>query len=285
MATSKKIVICDLDNTLYDWVTYFVEAFYAMSDAAAGILSVSADSLLDELKKVHQKHHDSEHPFALLETETVNNLLHRFSREKTYALLKPAFDAYSDAAATALKPYPNVIETLQALNSTGHKLVAYSEAKSSAILPRVIQLGILDYFDEIVCRKSTPLLSWHSSHHVDLHSADVHSKLFELPIVHRKPSPETLLQLCAKHAVAKHQAIYVGDSLSRDILMARSAGISSAWARYGNDHPPGYFQQLVRVSHWSSDDIEREIALQRLTSKVSPDYTLKKSFGELCTYL
>ena len=91
MKNSKQLIICDLDNTLYDWVAYFVEAFYAMSEAAAEILDISIEVLLDELKEVHQKHHDSEHPYALLETESVKNLLHRYSREEAYALLNPAF--------------------------------------------------------------------------------------------------------------------------------------------------------------------------------------------------
>jgi len=285
MKKATQLIVCDLDNTLYDWVTYFVKAFYAMSEAAAQILDISIEVLLDELKEVHQKHHDSEHPYALLETESVKNILHRYSREEAYALLNPAFEAYSDTAAVALQPYPDVIETLGTLRSAGFKFVAYSEAKSSAVLPRVIRLGILDYFSEIVCRKSNPQQSWHPSLHQISPVAGVSHKIVELPMLHRKPSPETLVQLCSRHSAAKHQTIYVGDSFSRDVLMAQSAGVTSVWAKYGNTHPPGCFQRLARVSHWTSDDIVREESLQRFTSKISPDYVLENSFGELRDFL
>src|SRR4051794_31349072 len=68
---NKRLLVCDLDNTLYDWVSYFVASFNAMVDAAVEVMGCDRDELLDDLRAVHQRHHDSEHPFALLEAETV----------------------------------------------------------------------------------------------------------------------------------------------------------------------------------------------------------------------
>ncbi len=68
---TKKMLVCDLDNTLYDWVGYFVPSFNAMVDAALPIIGCDREQLLDDLREVHQKHHDSEQPFALLETGSV----------------------------------------------------------------------------------------------------------------------------------------------------------------------------------------------------------------------
>ncbi len=42
-----KLVVCDLDNTLYDWVTFFSKAFYAMVETAVPILEVPKDQILD----------------------------------------------------------------------------------------------------------------------------------------------------------------------------------------------------------------------------------------------
>jgi hypothetical protein len=68
------LVITDLDNTVYDWLTAFVPAFYAMVREAAPLIGVDEEELLDELQAVHRKHGDSEHPFALLETRAVHTI-------------------------------------------------------------------------------------------------------------------------------------------------------------------------------------------------------------------
>src|SRR5262249_17389535 len=65
------LLVTDLDNALYDWVTFFSRAFYDMVGLAASILGVSEDLLLDELQEVHRNRRDTEYPFALLETRTV----------------------------------------------------------------------------------------------------------------------------------------------------------------------------------------------------------------------
>ena len=68
-----ELLIVDLDNTLYDWIGFFVPAFYRMIDAAVEILKVDRETLLTDIQVVHQKYGNSEHPFALLETKTVKN--------------------------------------------------------------------------------------------------------------------------------------------------------------------------------------------------------------------
>jgi FMN phosphatase YigB (HAD superfamily) len=77
-----KLLICDMDNTLYDWVSYFVPSFYAMVDATVNLLGCDRDRLLDDFREVHQRHHDSEQPFALLETRTVSDFFKGLEKKK-----------------------------------------------------------------------------------------------------------------------------------------------------------------------------------------------------------
>jgi FMN phosphatase YigB (HAD superfamily) len=44
------LVITDLDNTLYDWVTFFAQSFQAMAAELEPILELPADAILDEFK-------------------------------------------------------------------------------------------------------------------------------------------------------------------------------------------------------------------------------------------
>ena len=55
---TKAMLVCDLDNTLYDWVGYFVPSFNAMVNEALPILGCGREQLLDDLREVHQRHHD-----------------------------------------------------------------------------------------------------------------------------------------------------------------------------------------------------------------------------------
>jgi phosphoglycolate phosphatase-like HAD superfamily hydrolase len=49
----------------------------------------------------------------------------------------------------------------------------------------------------------------------------------------RKPNPHVLLDICREYGRSPDEVIYVGDSLTRDVYMAKRAGVTSAWAEYG----------------------------------------------------
>jgi hypothetical protein len=143
---SKQLLICDLDNTLYDWVSYFVPSFYAMVDATVEITGCDREKLLDDFRAVHQKYGDSEHPFALLETETIKNLYRHASTGSMLAALDPAFHAFNSARKKNLHLHSGVRETLETLRGSGIKLIAHTESKLYGVADRLngsISFGIL----------------------------------------------------------------------------------------------------------------------------------------------
>src|SRR5687767_12563680 len=111
----KKLLVCDLDNTLYDWVTYFVTAFYAMVDEVVRITGCDRERLLDDFRTVHRRHHDSEHPFSLLETQTIRDLFPGKSRSQIAKRLDPAFHAFNASRKEHLCLFPGVREGLNKL--------------------------------------------------------------------------------------------------------------------------------------------------------------------------
>ena len=68
---------------------------------------------------------------------------------------------------------------------------------------------------------------------------------------------------------------YLGDSLVRDIAMAKQAGVTAIWARYGTEYDPKHWQYLVKVTHWTDEDVQREKILKSKYSDVVPDYTIE----------
>lgn len=277
--TAVSLVISDLDNTMYDWVGSFVPALYAMVCVAAEIVGVSEDRLLDELRAVHQAHGNSEHPFALLETPSVQAAFPSREPRERREVLEPAFHAFNKTRKNVLRLYDGVRETLGALNAQGVPVVAYTDARVQNALFRLARLELTG----LVARLYAPA---HVSELVSYRDAPDYVRsippgyVYELPAEDRKPNPQTLLDICSSFALAPGEALYVGDSLTRDVYMADQAGLRSAWAKYGVSHDHELWNKLVRVTHWTPDDVSRDQALRMQAAGVQPDVELG-SFAEL----
>lgn len=273
MNSKRRLLICDLDNTLYDWVGYFVPAFYAMIDAVVEITRCNREQLLDDFRLIHQKHGDCEQPFALLETETVREIYSGVPRSEVAEILDAAFHAFNSSRRKNLKLYPTVRESLDSLVATDIRLIAHTESKLYGVLDRLNRLDLFRYFSKIYCRERSP-----SSHP----QADVGSrwldkfpmdKVVELSHHQRKPNPEVLIEICDAEGIAPDDAAYIGDSIARDVMMAKNAKVFAIWAAYGSKHDPETYRALVRVSHWTEDEVVREKRLSDQAKNIAPDFT------------
>lgn len=271
VASVKKAIICDLDNTLYDWVSYFVPSFYAMVRKACIILGCSEEDLLDSIRLVHQRHHDTEHPFALLETDIVSSKCHGMTDREKYAVLDPAFHEFNIKRKNTLKLYDGVSDTLAMLKAANVLIIAHTESRVFSALDRLCRLGIAHHFDRIYCREKN------STKHPLGPNAPVFKhldKVFELSRHQQKPDATVLREICSEIGCHADDVAYVGDSIVRDVTMAKSCGILAIWARYGTAHDYGMYEQLVRVSHWTSEDVAREKALKNAFQTVRPDIVI-----------
>jgi FMN phosphatase YigB (HAD superfamily) len=278
---SKQLLVCDLDNTLYDWVAYFVPSFYAMVDAAVDIMGCDREELLDDLRTVHQTHADSEHPFALLETQMVRKHYAGLSLQDTANELDGAFYAFNSMRKRMLRLNPGVQETLTTLREKRVVLVAHTESKLFSAYDRLSRLGILGYFRQIYCRERS-----RSVHPNEATSSKWLERIpmqivTELPRSEVKPDPLVLKKICSLEGVSTHDTAYVGDSVARDVLMARRANVYSIWAKYGTLHDPALYDALVRVSHWTKTDVARERQFNAEAEMEKPDFTASTSFAEI----
>jgi phosphoglycolate phosphatase len=106
-------------------------------------------------------------------------------------------------------------------------------------------------------------------------------KVVELSQHQRKPDPDVLLEICQNEGMAPSDSAYVGDSVARDVLMAKRAGVFAIWAKYGASHSSEEYAQLVRISHWTPEDVEREASLRREAQGVQADAIVENSFLEV----
>lgn len=277
----KRLLVCDLDNTLYDWVGYFVSAFYAMIDEIVGMTKYDRERLLDDFREVHRRHNDSEHPFALLETKAMQEIFLSEDRSEMARKLDRAFHVFNRKRKEKLRLYPGVREALEDLSNTDISLVAHTESKLYAVVDRLRRLELEKYFGRIYCRERP------NSLHPDpelgrrwLRDFPMH-KVVELSQHQRKPDPDVLLEICRSEGIAPGESAYVGDSVARDVLMAKRAGVFAIWAKYGVTHSRDEYAQLVRISHWTREDIEREASLRREAEGVEADVIVENLFLEV----
>jgi len=277
---NKRLLICDLDNTLYDWAGYFVPSFYAMVDEAVRITGCDRETLLDDFRRVHQAREDSEQPFALLETETIKQIYPDTPAPLVAKILDAAFHAFNSSRLRNMRLYPTVRETLDALALSDVRLIAHTESNLFGVVDRLKRLELFQYFSRVYCRERSSSLHPHLKEGVLWLDQFPMEKIVELSHHQRKPSPEVLQEICAAEGIELDAVAYIGDSIARDVLMARKASVFAVWAAYGAKHDPAMYKALVRVSHWTEAEVTREQQLMEQAKDLPPDYTAE-SFADI----
>lgn len=250
-----------------------------MVDVACEILKCDRDELLDQLKSVHVHYHDVEHPFSILETIIVKNLSDKIGHEATAKLLDPAFHAFNKTRKRQLCLFPNTRETLQNLKHNGIKTVAYTDSKYFGAVGRIMRLNLINLFDRIYCREKSMTKMPASYKPSDL--SEISRIVVELPSHQSKPNPIVLKDIIRCESFVMDQCVYIGDSIAKDILMAKKAGCFSVWAKFGAHTDKVMYEKLIRISHWTTADIEREKNYSEEAKQVRPDFICENSLAEL----
>lgn len=273
-----KLLITDLDNTLYDWITFFSQSFIAMVRELIRLLDTDEETILRQFRVVHQRYENSEQPFAALELPVVKKKYPNATPKELLCLLDPAFHAFNSTRKKTLKLYPGVRETLTTLQKHSIILIGYTEAIIINSYNRLIRLDISNHFSQLYSLEGKP--SEHPNPNRPQKISPKKDFISPIPRSEGKPNPAMLLKICQSAGCAPKDTVYVGDSVTKDIAMARDAGITSVWARYGRQVKPEYWQYLVKITHWTDEDVKREQELRRSLEDVQPDYIID-SFEEI----
>jgi phosphoglycolate phosphatase-like HAD superfamily hydrolase len=276
------LLITDLDNTLYDWVTFFAQSFQGMVRELSILLDVDSDRLLDEFKSLHQRYGSSEQPFTALDLPSVKDRFGDLPRQQLLKQLDRPLHVFNGLRNRSLRLYESVPETLERLRAAGITLVGHTESIAENALFRIDKLGLTEYFKHLYVLESDYL------GHPDPERASAliapPGLLRPVPRSQRKPNPELLRDICSREGIRPEDAYYVGDSLTRDMSMAKAAGVTAVWARYGTCYDRSLWSILVRVTHWTTEDVAREEELKKQYDRVEPDFTID-SFGEILEIL
>ncbi|HJJ38734.1 MAG TPA: HAD family hydrolase [Methanocorpusculum sp.] len=205
LSSPYKAVLFDMDNTLFD----FYSCMRAGCEAAVSVLSCGTP---EELYSYYFRgRHSIEDHMNLQDFMNAHECFSVPLYFKTVA----AFDA---AKLNALVPYAGIREVLSVLKENKYLLGLITDAYTYAADERLKKTGLADFFDARVGYDTT---GYKKPHHAPFECA--------LDLLNCTPD----------------EAVYVGDSVRRDIEPATAVGMTAIHARYGDVHENFYQPKLA----------------------------------------
>jgi FMN phosphatase YigB (HAD superfamily) len=250
-----RLVVTDLDNTLYSWVDYIVPAAEAMVDAVVRATGWPRLKVVQSLKAVYAKYESNEYPFALQESSLFTEFNDFGSFDKL--VIEPARMAFAEARRKYLKPYKTVVETLQALQARRIPVVALTDAPKNPVEQRLKRLGLDQY---LTAAFTMPGFQFPSGPDGEaLVAPDILQReekgtyraacpVVELPREFEKPNPKGLSKVLQTYGMTPAETLVVGDSLRKDIGVAKAVGCLDVFAEYGTYVPLEYRERLDIIS-------------------------------------
>ena len=126
-----------------------------------------------------------------------------------FAKAKPIYERhYLEGVSRFSRPFPGVVEGLDALKQAGYHLACITNKAAKFTLPLLKDTGLFDYFELILSGDSLPKT---------------------------KPDPLPLLHACQNFGVKPAEMLLIGDSMN-DAQAARAAGCHIFCVPYGYNH-------------------------------------------------
>lgn len=285
MTIKRSVLITDVDNTLLDWVALWHATFSAMLDRLVERSGVARTQLLEEIRSVHQRHRTAEYAFLV---EEVPSLRAAAGTTPTTEFYEDAIAAYGKVRREVLQLYPGVMEYLSCLRRKGVLIIAYTESLAYYTEYRFRKLGLDRVIDclyspadhDLPAGMTAEALRRYPESHYRMEVTEHH----HTPPGAVKPNPKILMKILERVGARPEDAVYVGDSPVKDILMAQEAGVLDAHAAYGLAQHTAAYELLKAVTHWPDSTVIRE-AESLKEEDIKPTIVLPRRFDELMQYV
>jgi FMN phosphatase YigB (HAD superfamily) len=180
--------------------------------------------------------------------------------------------------------YPGVEHALHRLKANDVKIIAYTESVAFWTEWRIKHTGLDGVIDVLYSAPDHDLpegmtfedLRWGPPEDYGL-KITVHR---HVPRHHIKPDPVVLSFILQDEGCDPKDAVYVGDSLLKDVQMAREVGVLDVHAKYGEAQGKAEYELLRRVSHWPDETVAKERDLIALPD-IEPTFVLNHSFDQI----
>jgi len=210
-------IVFDLDNTLTDFMKMKEAAIQAAIDGMidAGF-RIRREDLRERVRTIYDE-------LGLEFQRVFDELLEREFGEVDPKILASGIVAYRRARESNLVLYPHAQMTLLELAKRGIKLGVVSDAPRLQVWLRLCTLGLQHVFDAVVTFDDTG---------------------------ERKPAPAPFREVLRQLGVQPGNAMMIGDWAERDVVGAKSLGMRTVFARYGDT-----FDTKVSGADYDVDDV------------------------------
>ena len=274
------LIITDLDDTIWDWLEMWYKSFQPYLINIQKRTGIDLAKLKSDFEKLHQKYNTSEVSFAYNELKTLNKKQKKqIAEEKD----KPSIihQYYKDKKGN-LRLYDGVIETLSCLRKKKVKIVGYTESNSFYTKYRIKTLGLDGILDIVYTPDDHGLPPSVKRYYHDGYWESVFTVYNVLPKESKKPNPNILLKIIKDMGAEIENTIYIGDKLDRDIYMANQACVTSVYAKYGHIINGAPYELLKEVTHWTDEEVEREIQFKKKIKDIKINPTVEiNNFKEI----
>tara|TARA_Y100001970_G_scaffold291925_1_gene431055 strand:- start:1240 stop:1926 length:687 start_codon:yes stop_codon:yes gene_type:complete len=196
-----KAVIFDLDNTLIDFMYMKNQA---IKSAINGMTEAGLSIPYAEAKKKIFDIYDKE---GYEYQKVLNEFIISEYKNIDYKILAAGIVSYRRAKEEALIAYPNVNKTLIEISKLGLKIGLITDAHSREAWTRLYSVNLHHMFDKVLTYSDTK---------------------------EYKPSKIPFQSILEYFNINASESIMVGDWPERDMDGAKSVGMKTAFARYGN---------------------------------------------------
>jgi phosphoglycolate phosphatase len=295
-----KLLVLDIDNTVFDWVTYYVGAFVPLLNCLEKIVGVPYRVLAEESKAVFSRYGSIEYPFLVQELPSVIDFYGSNIDRMLCEAVDPCRKVFNASADEFLVPYEGVLDSLKKIRRENPKMsiAALTDAPRYIAMWKMNKLGMLHLFDAIYGLGDPRIPISEDSRikvdpeilvkHLQQNNFGFKGHIRVFPDEYEKPGIRGLKTILMdfeldEHPEHKKHVVWCGDNLNKDVGLGKKLGIRTVWAKYGAVVSE---QMKERLAEFSPEHrIHKNVHLLDKNSHVLlPDVTLN-SFAELLTVL
>ncbi|HCF56939.1 MAG TPA: HAD family hydrolase, partial [Myxococcales bacterium] len=151
-----------------------------------------------------------------------------------------------------LQPYRGVVETLRKLKELEVPVVALTDAPRNPAERRALRMKLDGLLTALYTLPAFPFpdsgIDPEIRKREEAGGIQLGCPVYELPRELEKPNPAGLLRICADLGLEPSEVVFVGDSLTKDVRVARETGALDCWAEYGTYVSAEYLERLAIIS-------------------------------------
>jgi len=291
------LIVTDIDNTVFDWVSYYVNAFIDMLQFVETKIGARWQKLAEESKVVFGREGSIEYPFLLQELPAVNRYYGSDIDRMLQDLVAPARDVFLKTAEGYFKPYDGVRSTLLDIRDrfSGLPIVALTDAPRYVAMWKLNKLSLLSCFDAVyglndpripVCEvnRRVKVDSDILIKHLQRAQFSFTGKVRILPDEYEKPGLRGLKTVLMDYDLdeaseLRSRVLWIGDNLRKDVGLGNALGVTTCWAEYGTWIDTTLIQKLALFS--PTQNVHKNVYLSAADPKSPVPSNIFKRFEDL----